>query len=115
LGHDFSLKKKHFYCIFISLIPCPLSQRELISVYYNLFLYKTVGINQHLLYFLERHASEVLNMLFTEWNLDDAIAVAREEAHEDGREAERNEILGLIKKGYTSADIENHFRRKTST
>ncbi len=35
-----------------------------------------------LLSFLEGHASEVLNMLFTEWNLDDAIAVAKEEATE---------------------------------
>jgi rubrerythrin len=26
-----------------------------------------------LVYFLEKHASEVLNMLFTEWNLDDAL------------------------------------------
>jgi len=36
-----------------------------------------------LLSFLESHASEVLNMLFTEWNLEDAIAVAKEEAVED--------------------------------
>jgi len=43
-----------------------------------------------LVYFLEKHASEVLNMLFTEWN-DDAIAVAREEAHEDGSEEKSNE------------------------
>ena len=33
--------------------------------------------------FLKLHAGEVLNMLYTEWNLDDAIAVAREEARED--------------------------------
>jgi len=32
-----------------------------------------------LLSFLEEHATEVLNMLFTEWNLEDAIAVAKEE------------------------------------
>jgi len=51
-----------------------------------------------LVYFLERHASEVLNMLFTEWNLDDALEVKREEAHE--------EILDLIKKGYNLTDIE---------
>ncbi|MDR2583476.1 MAG: hypothetical protein LBC75_08360 [Fibromonadaceae bacterium] len=63
-----------------------------------------------LVYFLEKHASEVLNMLFTEWNLDDAIAVAKEEAQEDEREKNRNEILDLIKKGYTAADIEKHLR-----
>jgi len=58
-----------------------------------------------LVYFLKKHASEVLNMLFTEWNLDDAIEVAREE--------EREEILDLIEKGYTLADIENHLRKQT--
>jgi len=70
-----------------------------------------------LVYFLEKHASEVLNMLFTEWNLDDAIAVAKEEALEDGidigREERDNEILDLIKKGYSTADIENHLRKQT--
>jgi len=54
-------------------------------------------------------------MIFTEWNLDDALEVAREEAHEDGRDAERNEILDLIKKGYTSADIKNHLLKQTRT
>jgi len=39
-----------------------------------------------LVYFLKRHASEVLNMLFTEWNLEDAIAVRCEEAREDATE-----------------------------
>jgi len=33
--------------------------------------------------FLKLHAGEVLSMLYTELNLDDAIAVAREEARED--------------------------------
>jgi len=62
-----------------------------------------------LVYFLEKYASEVLNMLFTEWNLDDAIAVRCEEAREDRDE----EILDLIKQGYTLADIENHLRKQT--
>ena len=43
--------------------------------------------------FLKLHASEVLGMLFTEWNLEDAIAVAREEAMEDGLEKGRAEGL----------------------
>ena len=34
--------------------------------------------------FLEKHSSEVFNMLYQEWNLDDALAVAREEAFDDG-------------------------------
>jgi len=33
--------------------------------------------------FVEQHASEVLNMLMTEWNWDDALAVAREEGREE--------------------------------
>ena len=36
--------------------------------------------------FLELHAGEVLSMLMTEWNMDDALAVRYEEGHEDGRE-----------------------------
>jgi hypothetical protein len=33
--------------------------------------------------YLENYGSEVLGMLYTEWNLDDALAVAREEERED--------------------------------
>jgi len=36
--------------------------------------------------FLKENSSEVINMLFTEWNLDDAMAIAREEGYEDGVE-----------------------------
>ena len=36
--------------------------------------------------FLKLHAAEVLGMLFTEWNLDDAIAVAKKESREEGLE-----------------------------
>jgi len=60
--------------------------------------------------FLERHSSEVLNMLIRgEWNIEEAIAVRCEEA----RDERLDEILDLMKKGYTSADIENHFRKQT--
>jgi len=49
-------------------------------------------------------------MIFTEWNWDDAIAVAKEEAFEDGIgkgvDKRSNEVLTLIRKGYSSADIE---------
>jgi hypothetical protein len=62
-----------------------------------------------LVYFLEKHASEVLNMLFTEWNWDDAKQVWQEEA----REERDNEILDLINKGYTLADIEKYLREQT--
>ena len=36
--------------------------------------------------YLEVHGSEVLNMILTEWNMDDALAFAREEGREDGLE-----------------------------
>ena len=39
--------------------------------------------------FLEIHAREILNMLITEWNTEDAIAYAREEGREDGYEEGR--------------------------
>jgi hypothetical protein len=52
--------------------------------------------------FLKLHVAEVLGMLFTEWNLDDAIAVAREEALEDGLEKGKLEIArNLLTEGST--------------
>jgi predicted transposase/invertase (TIGR01784 family) len=36
--------------------------------------------------YLEIHGSEVLNMILTEWNTEDAIAYARNEGHEMGHE-----------------------------
>ena len=54
--------------------------------------------------FLEIHASEVLNMLLTEWNMEDAIAVAREEAWEDGREERDKEIARKLKAMGDSTD-----------
>jgi len=65
--------------------------------------------------FLEKHSSEVEGMLLREWNQDEAIEVWKEEAREDGREERDSEILGLIEKGYTSADIKNHIRKHTRT
>jgi flagellar biosynthesis/type III secretory pathway protein FliH len=56
-----------------------------------------------LVYFLEKHASEVLNMLFTEWNMDDALAVRYEEGIEDGMEKGRAEgmekVFSLLEQG----------------
>ena len=41
-------------------------------------------------------------MILTEWNTEDAIAFAREEGREDGRENEKQEIaLNLLAKGST--------------
>ncbi|MDR2582960.1 MAG: hypothetical protein LBC75_05715 [Fibromonadaceae bacterium] len=74
---------------------------------------KTCISKNILVSFLERHSSEVENMIFGEWNLDDAKQVWQEEAREDGREENRTEILDLIKKGYTATDIENHLLKQT--
>ena len=35
--------------------------------------------------FFEKHSSEVFNMLLTEWNTEEAVAVSREEGREEGR------------------------------
>ncbi|GBU26087.1 hypothetical protein R83H12_02771 [Fibrobacteria bacterium R8-3-H12] len=70
-------------------------------------------------------------MIYGEWNWDEALAVAKEEGVEEGidigekrgvRKGVRKgvkkgvkrrdeQILGLIEKGYSSADIENFLRR----
>jgi len=71
---------------------------------------KTCISKNILVSFLERHSSEVLNMLIRgEWNIDEAIAVRCEEAREDVQE----EILDLIEKGYTAVDIKNHLSKQT--
>jgi hypothetical protein len=41
--------------------------------------------------FFEENGSEVINMLFDEWKLEDALVVEREEGREEGREAGREE------------------------
>ncbi|MDR1932876.1 MAG: Rpn family recombination-promoting nuclease/putative transposase [Spirochaetales bacterium] len=51
--------------------------------------------------FLEAHASEVINMLLTEWDWDDALAVREEEGREEGQ----NMVLELIDQGYTPQQI----------
>ncbi|MBR5319989.1 MAG: Rpn family recombination-promoting nuclease/putative transposase [Peptococcaceae bacterium] len=45
--------------------------------------------------FLEAHGSEVANMLLSGWNMDEALAVSKEEGYEDG--FEDGEKLGLEK------------------
>jgi hypothetical protein len=71
---------------------------------------KTCISKNILVSFLERYSSEVLNMLIRgEWNMDEALAVR----YEEGREERLDEILALMKKGYTSTEIENHFRKQT--
>ena len=49
--------------------------------------------------FLEKHGSEVRNMLYTEWNMEDACRVAAEEAREQG------EANGIRKSIRTLKDV----------
>ena len=58
-----------------------------------------------LVYFLEKHASEVLNMLFTEWNWDDAKQVWKEEAQE--------ELFELLESGVSVAEARKILREQT--
>ena len=44
--------------------------------------------------FLSKHGSEVENMLFTEWNMDEALAVTAEEARAEGEA--RGRVAGRI-------------------
>ncbi len=53
---------------------------------------KVCTYRNYLVDFLMKHGSEVENMLFTEWKLEDALAIAKEEGFEDG------EIQGELKK-----------------
>jgi flagellar biosynthesis/type III secretory pathway protein FliH len=58
-----------------------------------------------------------MNMILTEWNIDDAKAIWREEGREEGweegrekgreegREKGREEILYLVERGYTAEQI----------
>jgi hypothetical protein len=56
--------------------------------------------------FFRKHGSEVINMLLTEWNIDDAKEIWQEEAREEGREEGRETILNLVRQGYTVEQIE---------
>jgi predicted transposase/invertase (TIGR01784 family) len=56
--------------------------------------------------FLKRNGSEVVNMLFTEFNMEDAIKVFYEEGKEDGIEQNQLKIASkMIKNGYTPEKI----------
>jgi predicted transposase/invertase (TIGR01784 family) len=60
--------------------------------------------------FLEKNATEVINMLTEEFNLDMAKEVWQEEAWEDGMERGREEgmerVLKLVRKGFSAEKIE---------
>jgi len=45
-------------------------------------------------------------MIFGEWNWDDALAVAREEAKEESREETLEEVFSLLRQGYSVDEAE---------
>jgi hypothetical protein len=65
--------------------------------------------------FFEANASEVVNMLLTEWNWDDAKAVWWEEGREEGREEGENKVLELVRQGFTPEQIEEKLYATEST
>ena len=75
--------------------------------------------------FMREHGSEAVNMLYTQWNWDDAMEVEREEAYEDGVEAGKNlgdlnrsrqSILDLLEDlGDIPEDIQNRINVEKDT
>ena len=57
--------------------------------------------------FFEANASEVVNMLLTEWNWDDALAVRWEEGVEKGENKKSRELLALIEQGYSIEQLKS--------
>jgi predicted transposase YdaD len=57
-------------------------------------------INQNVLKeFLEQHRGEVVNMLFEEWNLDDAVAVAERDGVKKGmKEGKRQQAIEIAQR-----------------
>jgi len=68
---------------------------------------KTCLSKNILVSFLREHGAEVLNMIFTEWNWDDAIAVAKEEAYEktwEKAQKREKELFALWESGVPLAE-----------
>jgi flagellar biosynthesis/type III secretory pathway protein FliH len=70
--------------------------------------------------YIRTFATEVENMIFTEWNWDDAKEVWREEAREEGMEEGmakgmekgRDEVFALLKKGLSVEEVEKMLRKR---
>jgi hypothetical protein len=79
---------------------------------------RTKAIKQAVLYcrdhdilreFLEKHGTEVLNMLTKEWKLEDALAVRYEEGLETGRKGGERNIVEMLKSGRSPEEIIRDF------
>ena len=75
--------------------------------------------NNILRLFLEANSSEVMSMLITEWNLEEAqrawLAQGRDEGIEIGVGKGENNIIALLKSGKSPEDIIREFETKTVT
>jgi hypothetical protein len=54
-------------------------------------------------------------MLMTEWKLEDALVVEREEGREEGRENRNVEILELLNAGYSIDELKKKLSTSVST
>jgi hypothetical protein len=55
--------------------------------------------------YLRQNSSEVVNMLYTEWKWEDAIAVAKKEARDRGIKEGEARLLALLEKGIPLAEV----------
>ncbi|MCL2806021.1 MAG: Rpn family recombination-promoting nuclease/putative transposase [Treponema sp.] len=55
--------------------------------------------------FLRKHGSEVFNMLYGEYRIEDEIAVVKEEAREEGSAEKQKYVLDLISQGFSADEI----------
>ncbi len=65
--------------------------------------------------FLKKHSSEVLNMLYGEYDPEVEMRVVREEAIEETREEERQYFLEMINKGLTIEEIKERLKQEERT
>jgi hypothetical protein len=112
-GHNPEILKKSEtldnYSIFIDKIrECQKEEKSLEKAAKSAIIYCIK--NNILKDYLEAHASEVLNMLLTEWNQDEYLEVACEEAREEGREEGREEILKLFEQGLSVDEIKERLK-----
>jgi len=65
-------------------------------------------INRNILKnFLETNSSEVINMLLTDWNMEDALRVREQEGMQRGMQKGMQEILEHINRGLSLSEIKN--------
>jgi hypothetical protein len=61
--------------------------------------------------YLEAHASEVINMIFGEYDREMDIAVNRREAMEEGREEGHKEVLKLFEQGLSVDEVKERLQQ----